>query len=686
MGDRIRVARIATVCVCAVIVLGLQPANGAVLPFGLKIEKVLDNEVELGDLAVSPTGEFWLLERATGTVKVLVGGVEAASLTLPVRNTCDSGLLDVAFASDYPRSGEALVSYVDAAGRLRVDRIIRRKTMLQHGPTILDLGVTAGCRPGGGLVNGLDGTAYVGVGDLEFSGNGQDDGSLAGKVLRFALDGSVPADNPDPTSLVYGKGFRNVAGLAINASGSRANGTLYGNDLGMSGSVADEINVIVAEGNYGWDILSGDSGGTFDDPIVSQPESFDPRSIAVLERSALGGEFDNDLVYASPALDELGRLTLGGADFDTLVATSTFFDPDGDPDGTPDTGCPRQINVVTPGTDGMLYAGNHSNNAGIWRIYRDEPGPREVSPRGSPFFMTLGKQAGNLRLAWEKLDPLDAGRPARHAGQDARPYQIWEGTLPIAGSYDHALIAHTDGVPDGPARQSDSIAPGVGSHYYLVSAQGDNLQGSTGHATIGTPREDEQDHCATIGYGKFTGQCIDDFRHPTTGQTMKLIDYNPLSPTYQQALSVRDFRGKVVHLDIAAFDCFWCNLQAPTFPEVDQSFRGRDFILLTVLNASEFAPRPYGSPEACAAGIQDWVDQHGEQTPVLCDVDLDGNGLGDVSTQLWHDAIDDEPCGGFSQNIFVDQGGVIFNFGCSFTPGTEVTTIIAPEINPERCE
>lgn len=100
MRDRIRVARIETFCVCAVIVLGLQPASGAVLPFGLKIEKVLDNEAELGDLAVSPTGEFWLLERATGTLRVLVGGVEAASLTLPVRNSCDSGLLDVAFAPD----------------------------------------------------------------------------------------------------------------------------------------------------------------------------------------------------------------------------------------------------------------------------------------------------------------------------------------------------------------------------------------------------------------------------------------------------------------------------------------------------------------------------------------------------------------------------------------------------------
>ena len=153
-----------------------------------------------------------------------------------------------------------------------------------------------------------------------------------------------------------------------------------------------------------------------------------------------------------------------------------------------------------------------------------------------------------------------------------------------------------------------------------------------------------------------------------------------------QALSIRDFRGKVVHLDIAAFDCFWCQLQAPTFPPVDEEFRDRDFILLTVLNGSEFFPRPYDDPAACTAGIAEWVELHGEKTPVLCDVDLDGNDDGDVTQQFWHDQFDSAPCGGFSQNIFFDPGGVIFDFVCSFVPGETVTTIIAPEINEESCE
>ena len=67
-------------------------------------------------------------------------------------------------------------------------------------------------------------------------------------------------------------------------------------------------------------------------------------------------------------------------------------------------------------------------------------------------------------------------------------------------------------------------------------------------------------------------------------------------------------------------------------------------------------------------------------------VDLNGDTLGDVSRQYWHLAGQEEPCGGTPQNLFIDQGGVIFDFTCSFTPGPEVSQIIGSEVNPESCE
>ena len=71
---------------------------------------------------------------------------------------------------------------------------------------------------------------------------------------------------------------------------------------------------------------------------------------------------------------------------------------------------------------------------------------------------------------------------------------------------------------------------------------------------------------------------------------------------------------------------------------------------------------------------------------MLCDVDLDGDTRGDVARQYWHLANEPEPCGGSPQNFFIDQGGVIFDFICSFAPGSEVATLIEPEVNAETCE
>jgi len=684
----IRSSRVLRLAACTVAVAGgLFPATADVLPYGLKVERVLALTGQAGHLAQSPTGELWLLERETGTIRVLQEGTEVAALTLDVRTSCDAGLFDVAFPPDHAATGRALVSWLDIAGTLRVDEIVWSSGDLVLRRQLLDLGTTPGCLSGGGLVIDASGRLYIGVGDLGDASAGQDDSTPAGKVLRLNLDGSIPADNPDPTSAVFAKGFRDPRDLDLSAGTARAGGTLYLIDRGQARAAQGEINAVAAAGNFGWAVVSGDSGGIFDDPLVSDPASVQPEGLAVLRDDGLGIENRGSLIYAATGADELRQAFLGGSEADSLVGTRVFFDPEGDRDGTPDAACPRDIRALTQAADGMLYAANAGGDGGIWRVYRDLPGPREVSAPGSPFPLTLDRQADGLKLAWDNLSELDAGRPSRNGGQRDTTYRIWEGTLPLDGGYDHVAVLDTDGIDAGPARRAATIPEPTDSRYYLVTAQGDNLEGSGGMATTGIPRNPEQsDYCAALGYGKFGGECIDDFRHPVTGDPIKLIDYNPFSPTYLQALSVRDFRGKVVHLDISADNCVFCNLQAPTFHAVDLQFRDRDFILLTVLTRSLLGPKPYVTPEDCATAIADWSERHGETSPVLCDVDLNGDDVADVAGQFWHPGSGPESCGGTPQNLFIDQGGVIFDFSCAFTPGPEVVEIIAAEVNPEWCE
>ncbi|RMG46770.1 MAG: hypothetical protein D6718_04955 [Acidobacteria bacterium] len=658
--------------------LGAGHGMADVLPWGLKIERVLDNAAELGDIVQAPTGELWLLERG-GTVRVFDAGRPAATLSIPVSTACESGLLDVAFDPAFAVNGRAFVYYVDGSGHARVDELFHRAGRLELGATILDLGSTpGGCRPGGGLAVGPDGKLYVGVGDLEMPSAAQDDASLAGKVLRVNLDGSVPADNPTAGSLVFAKGFRDVKDLAINPDTARPNGTVYGNDLGANGSADDEINAVRAGGEYGWNITSGNSGGAHDDPLVSYQPTIAPEGVEVLSGDTLGSGAAGSLVYACVDGDDIRQAFVTGPEGDLLDHERIFYDPNGDRDGTPDAGCPHAFRAVAEGADGALYAGNDGSNPGIWRIWSDRPGPREVSSPGSPFPLTVERSGPDLLLGWENLGTLDAGRAKRHGGQRPETYQIWEGTLPIAGgAYDHTGILATDGTPDGPARLTATVTPGAGNRYYLVSAQGDNMEGSLGAGASGE-RPGRTDYCDALGYGKNVGQCAKDFVNPADGSTLKLVDYNPYSPTYMQRLSLADFRGLVFKLALTAENCFWCTVEADQEAQNDQKYRGRDFIFISVYTLT-YSYWDVVPPSQCAAKIQAWAEAHNSTTPILCDEDHDGDGRGDATVQ-W------DTCGGAPQNYYVDQGFVVYNYVCGAQFAGDVEQNIINEVNPETCE
>ena len=138
-------------------------------------------------------------------------------------------------------------------------------------PQVILAGIPhAGIHNGGRIVIGPDGMLYIGTGDAGDGQLAQDPTSLGGKILRIAPDGSIPADNPDPTSPVYSLGHRNVQGLAFDDDGR-----LWASEFG-AGDV-DELNLIVAGGNYGWPIHEGAA----QDPAYLNPAAqWQPTSIA----------------------------------------------------------------------------------------------------------------------------------------------------------------------------------------------------------------------------------------------------------------------------------------------------------------------------------------------------------------------------------------------------------------------
>lgn len=145
---------------------------------------------------------------------------------------------------------------------------------------------------GGALSFGPDGMLYVALGDGGAAddqdgepslggpsvghgptGNGQNLGSILGKILRIDVSGTnsangqygIPADNPFVATAsaldeIYAYGFRNPFRFSFD----RSEGDLWAGDVGQNS--VEEVDVVVAGGNYGWSVKEGrfffDGNGT----------------------------------------------------------------------------------------------------------------------------------------------------------------------------------------------------------------------------------------------------------------------------------------------------------------------------------------------------------------------------------------------------------------------------------------
>jgi len=262
---------------CCCIALGALAgtATANVLPDGFRLEPIVTGLTQPSDVAVTPDGRILITERTTGDLRQIRSGELAAAplCHVDVETLGEAGLLGVAAHPDFVRNGWIYLYYTDlTSGSNRVTRFTVQGDECGAPVPLLDLGAGgAFLRNGGGLAFGADGKLYVATGDMEAPGDGQVPDVLQAKILRMEDDGSVPEDNPWPGSLVYAIGVRDGRGVAIHPAGQ-----VYAGDAGAISDLSyDELNAVPFGGNLGWDSASGNSGGLFDDPLVSWPSSPD---------------------------------------------------------------------------------------------------------------------------------------------------------------------------------------------------------------------------------------------------------------------------------------------------------------------------------------------------------------------------------------------------------------------------
>ncbi len=209
-----------------------------------------------------PDGSALVAQRPTGqVVRVRPGQAPEAVATIAgVTPVSEGGLLGLAVSPTYAQDGWVYVYFTTATDN-RISRF--RLTAPQNQEPILTGLARAAIHDGGRIAFGPDGLLYVGVGDAGQTASAQNPQSRNGKILRIRPDGSVPPGNPIAGSPVYSLGHRNVQGLAWDAQGR-----LYATEFGQN--TWDEVNLIVAGGNYGWPTVEGRAGDPrFRDPLLT---------------------------------------------------------------------------------------------------------------------------------------------------------------------------------------------------------------------------------------------------------------------------------------------------------------------------------------------------------------------------------------------------------------------------------
>lgn len=198
---------------------------------------------------------FYITERSGTITKINEGQAIRQQVVLEkqLSQVAEAGLMGFTLAPDFMESNRAYAyyTYEDQSGQFnRIVSIILKNNVWEEERVLLDKIPSGNVHHGGRIKIGPDGKLYATAGDALESSLAQNLNSLAGKILRLNLDGSIPSDNPFKNSYVYSYGHRNPQGLTWSPEG-----TLYASEHGNRSN--DEINKIELGLNYGWPEIEG---------------------------------------------------------------------------------------------------------------------------------------------------------------------------------------------------------------------------------------------------------------------------------------------------------------------------------------------------------------------------------------------------------------------------------------------
>ncbi|MEN2769248.1 PQQ-dependent sugar dehydrogenase [Ornithinibacillus xuwenensis] len=290
-----------------------NPSSTVINQSDKKVEIIATNLQEPWEIA-RQGDTFYISERDGSIVEIVDGNKQRKPVNLKkdLSNQPEAGLLGIALPADFTNTAYAYYSYVeDDTYYQRVVEIRLVDGGWEESNVLLDKIPGGQYHQGGRIEIGPDEKLYITTGDATVPELAQEVDSLAGKILRMNLDGSIPTDNPFRNSYVYSYGHRNPQGIAWDSSGN-----MYATEHGSSAH--DEINQIEKGSNYGWPIIQGSQiQKGMEPPIIHSGETtWAPSGMAFLHDrfyfASLRGEglrmFDPNTKEQALVLANVGRV------------------------------------------------------------------------------------------------------------------------------------------------------------------------------------------------------------------------------------------------------------------------------------------------------------------------------------------------------------------------------------------
>jgi glucose/arabinose dehydrogenase len=252
--------------------------------------------VDLDPIPGQP-GRYLVLEQQTARILLIDGAAQQTAVVADLSDRVgadnnEEGLLSLAFSPAFADDSALYVYYTTGSpGPAYLSRLTFEGAAIDPNSEVRMLEVPQPFpnHNGGGLEFGPDGYLYLGLGDggagNDPQGNGQDPGTILGSIHRLDVSGNTAVAAPDNPFVgnddgwreeTYAYGLRNPWRLSFD----RATGALWVGDVGQQ--AWEEVDIIEAGGNYGWNIMEGPEclgGGSCDQsglelPVASYSHEF----------------------------------------------------------------------------------------------------------------------------------------------------------------------------------------------------------------------------------------------------------------------------------------------------------------------------------------------------------------------------------------------------------------------------